>query len=115
MMAKRKPEPDSFEGRWIARQHDCGLAEIGPPTFLACGDAVLPSEAAPFLTFEEAQKMPRLWEVFGPNGSWSVDDKKRVSGYRMIGSDGSGNPFCVEEGTGSAWMLDHEDYFRTRQ
>jgi hypothetical protein len=33
----------------------------------------------------------------------------------MIGSDGAGNPICVEKGTGAVVLLDHEDWFRTRQ
>jgi hypothetical protein len=33
----------------------------------------------------------------------------------MIGSDGAGNPICVEQGTGEIMLLDHEDWFRTRQ
>ena len=33
----------------------------------------------------------------------------------MIGSDGAGNPICVEEGFGVVVLLDHEDRFRSRQ
>ena len=33
----------------------------------------------------------------------------------MIGSDGAGNPICVEQGTGAVVLLDHEDRFLTRQ
>jgi len=33
----------------------------------------------------------------------------------MIGSDGSGNPICVEQTSGVVVLLDHEDWFRTRQ
>ena len=33
----------------------------------------------------------------------------------MIGSDGAGNPICIEQGSGAIVLLDHEDLFRTRQ
>jgi hypothetical protein len=33
----------------------------------------------------------------------------------MIGSDGAGNPICVEQSTGTVIMLEHEDWFRTLQ
>ena len=33
----------------------------------------------------------------------------------MIGSDGAGNPICLESTTGAVVLLDHEDWFRTRQ
>lgn len=33
----------------------------------------------------------------------------------MIGSDGAGNPICVNAETNEIWLLDHEDHFRTRQ
>ncbi len=114
-MAKRKPRPVSFEDRWILRRHECGQDDLRPPEFLKCGDAILPTEAAPFLSFDEAERGPRLWVVFGPKDSWSAADKKRVAGYRVIGSDGCGNPICLEDGTGFVWMLDHEDHFSTRR
>lgn len=106
---------NSFADRWLRRQHECGQDDLGPPKFLNCGNAQLPSEAAPFLTFEKAKKRPHLWEIFGAKASWSAEDKNRLAGYRMIGSDGCGNPLCVEDPTGVVWMLDHEDNFRTRQ
>jgi len=44
-----------------------------------------------------------------------VAERDRVAPYRTIGSDGAGNPLCVEHLTGAVVMLDHEDRFRTRQ
>jgi hypothetical protein len=114
-MAKRKAALGSFENRWLHRQHTCGQDDLGPPSFLKCGDAVLPSEAAPFVSFDKAADQPRLWEVFGPKNSWSATEKKHLDSYRMIGSDGCGNPICVEDRTGVVWMLDHENRFRTIQ
>jgi SUKH-4 immunity protein len=114
-MAKAKPKAGSFEDRWLRRQRECAQDGLGRPAFLKYGDATLPSKAAPFVSFEQAEDRPRIWEVFGAKEKWSASEKKRVGGYRMIGSDGCGNPICVEDGTGVVWMLDHEDYFRTRQ
>lgn len=114
-MAKRKGKQDSFKARWLTRQHECGQTDLGPPNFLSCGGGILPDEAAPFLTFDQAEIMPRLWKMFGPKDKWSTADKKLVDQYRMIGSDSSGNPICIEDETGLVWMLDHEDNFRTRQ
>ena len=33
----------------------------------------------------------------------------------MIGSDGAGNPICVEQTTEAVVLIDHEDWFHTRQ
>jgi SUKH-4 immunity protein len=114
-MAKRKPKSPSFEQRWLTRQSECGLDDLGPSEFRTCGDAVLPTEAAPFVCFEDAERQPRILEVFGPDGSWTARDRKRLAQYRMIGSDGAGNPICIEVKTGAVWVLDHDDYFRSRQ
>lgn len=64
-MAKPKRNPDSFEARWIRRQHECGQDELGPPEFVTFEGATLPTECAPFLTFEEAADVLPLWKVFG--------------------------------------------------
>jgi len=114
-MAKQQPKPGSFEERWMHRQRECGQEGLGLPDFLTCDDAILPTRAAPFLSFDEAEKRPRIWEVFGPKDYWSEADKVRLARYRMIGSDGCGNPICLEDETGVVWMLDHEDHFKTRQ
>lgn len=103
-MEKRQAKAGSFEERWLHRQHACGEDDLGPPTFLKCGEAVLPDEAAPLLGFEEAAKPRRLWDVFGPKDMWSAPDKQRVASYQMIGSDGSGNPICIEDGAGAVWI-----------
>jgi hypothetical protein len=78
-----------------------------------CGPDALPAEAAPCLTFERASRP--VWEVFGVPSQWSETERERLAPYRVIGSDGAGNPICVERGTGAVVLLDHEDWFRTRQ
>jgi len=84
------------------------------PKMVACGEHVLPEEAAPGVSFEEASRPLPIYEVFAP-GSWSPADRERLAGYRMIGSDGAGNPICIEQGTGAVVLVDHEDWFHTRQ
>jgi hypothetical protein len=81
---------------------------------VACGEHVLPEEAAPGLSFEEAARLLPIYEVYG-DPDWSEADIERLAGYRMIGSDGAGNPICIVQGTGAVVLLDHEDWFRTRQ
>ena len=77
--------------------------------FLA--EAGLPRACAPFLCFEEVSKgLPRLWEVFAP-GQWQPHEKAGLEHYLMIGSDGGGNPFCIDERDGKVVMLDHELLF----
>jgi hypothetical protein len=62
-----------------------------------------------------AVQSPRVWETYGAPSDWSDSDRMRLASYRMIGSDGAGNPLCVEQGTGAVWLLDHEAQFHTRQ
>jgi hypothetical protein len=82
---------------------------------VACGPDLLPAEAAPCLTFDRATRPVPLWEVFGSPAQWSAAERERLAPYRVIGSDGAGNPICVEQDTGAVVLLDHEDRFLTRQ
>jgi hypothetical protein len=74
----------------------------------------LPRSAAPCLSFDDTAQLPRIWEVFA-SGQWDNQQKARLFQHRVLGSDGAGNPICVDETTGEVWLLDHEDWFRTRQ
>jgi hypothetical protein len=105
---------ESFASRWSRKWAACGFEDIGTE-MLACGPDVLPDAAAPFLTFDRASRPAPIWEVFGVRAQWSGAERERLSPYRTIGSDGAGNPICIEQGTGSVVLLDHEDRFRTRQ
>lgn len=82
---------------------------------VVCGADVLPNEAAPFLTFHQASQPAPIWEVFGIPSEWSPAERERLAPYRIIGSDGAGNPICIEHGANSVVLLDHEDRFRTKQ
>ena len=105
---------DSFTDRWNRKWAACGFEDIGTE-MVACGTDVLPDAAAPSLSFDRAARPVPIWQVFGIPSHWSAAERERLAPYRMIGSDGAGNPICVESGTGSVVLLDHEDRFRTRQ
>ena len=105
---------ESFADRWSHKERDCGFGNIASK-MVVCGSDVLPDSAAPCVTFKEAARPGPVWEVFGRAAPWSPADRERLGPYRMIGSDGAGNPICVEQGTGAVVLLDHEDWFCTRQ
>jgi hypothetical protein len=104
---------ESFAERWSRKEHDCGFGDIAPK-MVACGPDVLPESAAPCVTFKEAARPVPIWEVFGSPSDWSPAERERLAPYRTIGSDGAGNPLCVERGTEAVVLLDHEDRFSTR-
>jgi hypothetical protein len=74
-------------------------------------EAGLPWRCAPCLCFEEVGKsLPRIWEVYSP-GQWKPEEKVSLEHYLMLGSDGSGNPICLDDRDGRVVMLDHELLF----
>lgn len=107
------PLAESFAERWARKERECGFQDRS--TMIANGPDMLPDSAAPCLSFEEFSRPKLVWEVFGSPSDWSPADRTRLASYRMIGSDGAGNPICVEQGTGVVVLLDHENRFRTRQ
>ena len=115
---------EAFADRWSRKWAACGFGEVYPDDdedesigteFVSCGGAVLPTEAAPYLTFDRAARPAPIWEVFGIPSQWPPAERERLAPFRVIGSDGSGNPICVEQPGGAVVLLDHEDRFRTRQ
>jgi hypothetical protein len=106
--------PESFAERWSRKERECAFEAVASE-MVACGSDVLPVEAAPFLTFDCGAQPVLIWEVFGIPSQWSGAERERLAPYQMIGSDGAGNPICVERGTGAVVLLDHEDRFCTRQ
>jgi hypothetical protein len=103
-----------FADHWNRKWAACGFEDIGTE-FFACGADVLPDSAAPHLTFNRAARPAPLWEIFGVRSQWSGAERERLAPYRMIGSDGAGNPICIEQTTGAVVLFDHEDRFHTRQ
>jgi len=55
---------EPFADRWNRKWAVCGFEDIGTE-FVPCGDAMLPTEAAPCLSFDRAARPAPLWEVFG--------------------------------------------------
>jgi hypothetical protein len=105
---------ESFAEHWSRKERDCGFGDIASK-MVAYGPNELPDSAAPCLTFKEAARPVPVWEVFGSASAWSSMDRERLGRFCMIGSDGAGNPICVEQGAGAIVLLDHEDQFRTRK
>ncbi len=78
----------------ISEEHINFLTEIG-----------LPREAAPFLTFENELKL--LNEVYNLDGP---EFQKKI----VIGSDGAGDPICIELTNHRIYACGHEDDFEPR-
>jgi len=97
----------SLSERWAAKMKSCGFPDA---PMVRCGSDSLPAEAAPCLDFAQASNPAPIWEVFG---GLSAADQKRLAPYRMIGSDGAGNPICLADG--AVVLLDHENNFGTVQ
>ena len=105
---------DPFTERWRRAELECGLDALASD-LVPCGEWVLPRDAAPCLTFDMAERPSPVWEVYATPPEWSAADRVRLSAYRVLGSDGAGNPLCIEQGSGAVWLLDHENWFHTRQ
>jgi len=80
---------------------------------IAIGSDVLPDAAAPCVNFKEAANPKPIYDVFASQSGWSPEDRQRLAPFPMIGSDGAGNPICLDMDTGEVLLLDHEDDFRT--
>src|SRR5690349_19016276 len=105
--------PEQFSARWrsevVAKDSvpgDLELLTVSPerpasgslsePARQFLAKAGLPRGCAPCLCFEEVGKgLPKLWEVFAP-GQWDEKEKTSLQHYLLLGSDGSGNPICVD-------------------
>lgn len=105
---------ESFAERWGRKWSALGREDIGT-TMVACGAGVLPDQAAPCLTFDRAEHPAPIWEVFSIPSQWSAAERERLVPFRVIGSDGAGNPICLEQDTSAVVLLDHENQFHTRQ
>lgn len=70
-------------------------------------EAGLPADAAPFLSFELPKKgpLPRV-----PEKLWHLTPD--YARFRIIGSNGAGDPICLDEETeGQVIYLNHDNYF----
>jgi len=119
---------DTFAQRWADKERQCGLGELSDG--MVCFDGELPGmdepgrqlliesglpcSASPCLRFEDTCDLPRLEDMFLAD-EWSEQQKADLARYRMLGSDRTGNPICLEEATGKVWLLDHDSDFQKRQ
>lgn len=101
---------DSINRFAIVKLHEYNLTQ---PTVEFLNEVGLPSYAAPFLSFvndseDNYEGICRLTSQYDFL-------EEEYSGYIIIGSDGSGNPFVIntEENDQVEW-LDHEDCFSSR-
>lgn len=75
----------------------------------------LPRSCAPFLSFEAVAQGPLpLVEHYGAN-QFCPSDSSRLAQFYVLGSDGAGNPLCLDCSRGGEIVrLDHDDHFQTR-
>ena len=105
---------ESFAERWARKEHECGLDTIAA-TMVPCGADWLPDSTAPRLTFRQAAEPAPVWEVYADSSDWTQLDRELLAAYKVIGSDGSGNPICLDEGSGAVVILDPDYRFRALQ
>jgi len=106
--------PKEFAARWgsddspLVRFSRTALANLNlsEDDIAFLEQAGLPKDAAPFLSFEA----PKTGELPSVAAVWS--QPKAFASYRVIGSDGSGNPIALDKtGTGEVILLDHDNGF----
>jgi hypothetical protein len=78
-------------------------------------EAGLPGSCAPYLSFDAVASGPLpLVQYYGVH-QFRPPDVERLASFFVLGSDGAGNPLCVDAAAGGeVVMLDHEDGFQTR-
>ena len=106
--------PEEFARAWVVA--DDRLSRFTPDSLaglhVAPGDLEfltrtgLPDSAAPFLGFDTPHRqVPTLAE------KWQLGQE--FSRYRVIGSNGSGDPICIDERAhGAIVELNHDNHFR---
>lgn len=128
-------KPETFATRWqhevVAKEPEiirddtmliacpagsAALASIPEDSARFLAEAGLPKSCAPFLSFDEVGKgLPKLTAVWRLDGVSGVDTDF-LSRYHTLGSDGAGNPLCIDtQEMGKVFMVDHDDAFRSRR
>lgn len=104
--------PKDFVARWGPDQFECFAAYAVDQLSISAEDkafltqAGLPTDAAPFVSFDAptSGELPTLADQYGLSAEFRR--------YRIIGSDGSGNPIALDEQSqGEVVCLDHESRF----
>jgi len=74
----------------------------------------LPGSGSSFDYEDTAEGMPRVDEVYGPRDGqlWQRTGRETVALFRMLGTDGGGNPLILNLKTHEVHLLDHENNFR---
>ena len=106
---------NTFESRWADKENAIGVPNDIRAEMVTYGDALLPSEAAPFLSFSDSSGQKHIFEIFGFAEQWIDTERERLSEYIVLGSDGSGNPICERKSDKVIVLVDHEDGFKTVQ
>ncbi len=108
--------PQQFKESWERQEHEHlvlfpqqSLADVRLPadaqSFLV--EVGLPEDAAPFLSF----KPPRSGTLQRVSANWRQSSE--FNRYRIIGSNGSGDPVCIdEEAGGQVVYLNHDNHFQ---
>lgn len=118
---------ETFVNRWNAM-----LAEVGEPSpdkffrlpegdysFLRADELQLlrevglPGGGSSFRYEDVEDGMPRVDEVYGPHDEelWQRIGRETIARFRMLGSDGSGNPLVLNIESHEIELLDHESSF----
>jgi hypothetical protein len=127
-------EPEQFVARWKREVYDLEpefirddlrlltcpadsplLATLPTASARFLVAAGLPSSCAPFLGFSEIGRgLKTLVEVWRLDGVVGIDTEE-LRRYIVLGSDGAGNPLCLDsKDHGKIFMVDHDDAFRSR-
>ena len=82
-------------------------SKVDNETFVFLTTCGLPSDAAPFLSFSELQED----KLFTPNQVFGIDFEG-LDNYLMFGSNGSGDPVCIDTVRQNEIVnLNHDKYF----
>jgi hypothetical protein len=102
----------AFAVRWAAKERAVGSGLPATP-MVTYGSATIPRDAAPFLSFRDAEAPQSVWDLYQLPESRFGEHRERLSRFTVIGSDGAGNPICVRSGSSHVVMLDHEIMFES--
>ena len=79
----RKDRLTYFKKQLLEKQRQL-QPELPPTEMISDGDATLPADAAPFLSFKHFSRKPRIWELYGPTPLWTNEDRQRLAPFRVI-------------------------------
>lgn len=101
-----------LRARWARLPHG-EFAFLRPDEAASLREVGLPNNAPCFTFRDVAEGMPRVDEVYGPHDDqlWRRIGRESVAAFRMLGSDGCGNPLALHIESRDIWLLDHEADF----